>query len=137
VKKADRRAKIDGEGFLSYEMKVTFMGQYVEALSIGEKSARTADKLWAEIIQVCQEQDCYRVLGIAESTRQMTVMDSINHEELFKKFGVTPKYKIAWTESNRQEFEKLKNLEIILVNRGYRGKVFNDVDEARAWLLKD
>lgn len=121
---------------MSYEMKVTFMGEYVEALSIGEKSARTADKLWAEITRVCREQNCYRVLGIAESTRQMSVMDSIDHGELFKKFGVTPKYKIAWTESNRHEFAKLKNLEMILLNRGYRGKVFDDVEEARDWLLE-
>jgi len=40
-------------------------------------------------------------------------------------------------ESNRNEFDKLKNLEIILVNRGFRGKVFADVEEARAGLLKD
>ena len=122
---------------MSYEMEVTFMGDHIEARSIGEKSYQTAEKLWTEITRVCLKQDCYKVLGIAVSTRQMSVMDSINHDELFKKFGVTPKYKIAWTESNRNEFDKLKNLETILVNRGFRGKVFADVEEARAWLLKD
>jgi hypothetical protein len=118
-------------------MEVTFMGDHIEARSIGEKSYQTAEKLWTEITRVCLKQDCYKVLGIAVSTRQMSVMDSINHDELFKKFGVTPKYKIAWTESNRNEFDKLKNLETILINRGFRGKVFADVEEARAWLLKD
>lgn len=113
------------------------MGDHVEARSIGEKSYQTAEMLWTEITRVCNEHACYRVLGIAESNRQMSVMDSINHEELFKTFGVTPKYKIAWTESNKAEFEKLQNLETILVNRGYRGKAFTDVAEARAWLLKD
>jgi len=113
------------------------MGDHVEARSIGEKSYQTAEMLWTEITRMCNEHVCYRVLGIAESNRQMSVMDSINHEELFKKIGVTPKYKIAWTESNRDEFEKLQNLETILVNRGYRGKVFTDVEEARAWLLQD
>ena len=122
---------------MSYEMEVTFIGDHVEARSIGEKSYQTAERLWTEITRVCNEQACYRVLGIAESNRQMSVMDAINHEELFKKFGVTPKYKIAWTESNRDEFEKLQNLETILVNRGYRGKVFTNVEEAREWLLKD
>ena len=122
---------------MTYKMEVTFKGGYVEARSIGDKSYQTAERLWAEITRVCNEHSCYRVLGIAESSRQMSVMDSINHEELFKKFKVTPKYKIAWTESNKDEFDKLKNLEIILLNRGYRGKVFADVEEARAWLLKD
>jgi hypothetical protein len=118
-------------------MEVAFRGTHVEARSIGEKSYQTAEKLWAEITRVCNEHACYRVLGIAESNRQMSVMDSINHQELFKQFGVTPKYKIAWTESNQNEFDKLKNLETIILNRGYRCKVFIDVDEAKAWLLQD
>jgi hypothetical protein len=132
-----RGAEIDGEISLSYEMEVTFRGNHVEARSIGEKNYQTAERLWAEITRVCNEHTCYRVLGIAESDMQMSVMDAINHEELFKKIGVTPKYKIAWTESNRNEFDKLKNLETILLNRGFRGKVFTDVEEARAWLTKD
>lgn len=122
---------------MSYQMEVTFTGDYVEAQSIGVKTYQTAEKLWAEITRVCNRHECYRVLGIAESSKQMSVMDSINHQELFKKFGVTPKYKIAWTESNQVELDKLKNLETILLNRGYRGKVFADVAEARAWLLQD
>lgn len=126
-----------GDIALSYEMTVTFMGDYVEARSIGDKSYQTAEKLWAEITRICQQHDCFKVLGIAESTRQMSVMDSINHEELFRQFGVTPKYNIAWTESNMDEFKKLKNLETILINRGYRGKVFTDVAEARNWLLQE
>jgi len=122
---------------MSYEMRVTFMGDYVEALSIGEKSYQTAEMLWAEITRVCKEHGCFRVLGIAKSSKQMPVMDSINHEKLFQQFGVTPRYKIAWTESNMDEFEKLKNLETILLNRGYQGRVFSDIDEARVWLLDD
>ena len=122
---------------MGYEMSVTFQGDHVEARSKGEKSYQTAEMLWAEITRVCREHHCFRVLGIGESSRQMPVIDSINHDQLFRQFGVTPQYKIAWTESNADEFEKLKNLETILLNRGYQGKVFTDVDEARAWLLAD
>ena len=120
-----------------YAMQVEFKGDYVEARSTGEKSYQNAEMLWAEITRVCREHQCFRVLGIGESSRQMPVIDSINHDKLFQQFGVTPKYKIAWTESNAAEFDKLKNLETILLNRGYQGRVFSDVDEARAWLLAD
>jgi len=64
-------------------------------------------------------------------------MDSINHEELFKKFGVTPKYKIAWTESKSDEYDKLKNLATIHLSRGFRGNVFADVAEDRSWFLQN
>ena len=122
---------------MRYQMQVTFMGTYVEARSVGEKNYQTAEQLWAEITRICQEQNCYRVLGIADSDKQMSVMDSINHEQLFRQYNITPKYKIAWAESNPEELDKLKILETILVNRGYRGKIFADAEQAKAWLLKD
>ncbi len=122
---------------MSYEMNVSFMENYVEAHSVGEKNYQTAEKLWSEITRLCNANNCYRVLGIAESTRQMSVMDSIDHQRLFRALKITPKYKIAWVELNAAEFEKLKALETILINRGYRGKAFLDVDAARDWLLSD
>jgi hypothetical protein len=122
---------------MGYEMKVSFKGDYVEAYSAGDKSYQTAEKLWKEITALCNEHNCYKVLGIADSTRQMSVMDSIDHQKLFQAFNVTPKYKIAWVELNPAESDKLKHLEIILVNRGYQGKAFDNVDAARSWLLKD
>lgn len=122
---------------MNYRMEVTFRGDHVEARSIGEKSYETAEKLWQEITRLCAEHNCYNVLGIAESSRQMSVMDSIDHQQLFKALNITPKYKIAWVELNESEFDKLKALETILINRGYRGKVFRDVEEARHWLLED
>ncbi len=122
---------------MNYRMEVTFRGDHVEARSIGEKSYETAEKLWQEITRLCAEHNCYKVLGIAESSRQMSVMDSIDHQQLFKALNITPRYKIAWVELNESEFDKLKALETILINRGYRGKAFLDVEEARHWLLED
>jgi len=116
-------------------MTVTFRGAYVEAISKGEKSIRTAEQLWTEITRICDEHNCYRVLGIAESTRQMSVMDSMDHQKLFRKFNITPRYRLAWVELNETEFKKLKDLETILINRGFQGQVFKNVDKAKAWLL--
>lgn len=120
---------------MAYEMSVSFKGNYVEARSNGEKSYQTAVTLWSEISRLCSENNCYRVLGIAESTKQMAVMDSMSHEKLFLALGITPGYQIAWVELNESEFGKLKDLETILVNRGYNGKAFLDVEAAKSWLL--
>lgn len=122
---------------MTYEMEVNFRGDYVEAISRGEKSLKTAEELWSEITRLCNENNCFRVLGIADSTKQMSVMDSMDHQKLFKALNITPKYKIAWVELNEEEFGKLKALETILVNRGFAGKAFRDTDEARRWLLED
>jgi hypothetical protein len=80
---------------MNYEMSVTFKGDYVEARSLGDKSYQTAVTLWREITRVCTEHDCYKVLGIAESTTAMPVMDSLKHAQLFKDFAITNRYCIA------------------------------------------
>ena len=118
-------------------MSVVFKGDHVEAVSSGDKSLETAARLWGEITRLCKENDCFRVLGIADSTKQMSVMDSMDHQQLFKALNITPKYKIAWVELNEEEFGKLKTLETILINRGFRGKAFQNIEAARKWLLED
>ena len=121
---------------MSYQMSVIFMGNYVEARSTGDKSYQTAVALWREIIRVCDEHDCYKVLGIGESTKPMSTMDSMNHTKLFQDFSITRKYQIAWVELNREAVGSIKFLETVLLNRGLlNGKLFHEVAEAKCWLL--
>lgn len=121
---------------MSYQMSVTFMGDYVEARSTGDKSYQTAVMLWQEIIRVCAEHDCYRVLGVGESTKPMPTMAAMNHAKLFQDFSITRKYQIAWVELNREAVDSIKFVETVLLNRGLlNGKLFLDVVEAKRWLL--
>ena len=121
---------------MSYQMSVIFMGDYVEARSTGDKSYQTAVALWREIIRVCDEHDCYKVLGIGQSTTPMPTMDAMNHTKLFQEFSITRKYQIAWVELNREAVGSIKFLETVLLNRGLlNGKLFHEVAEAKRWLL--
>ena len=121
---------------MSYEMSVTFMGDYVEARSIGDKSYQTAVSLWGEIAKVCAEHDCYKVLGVGESTTPMSTMDAMNHTNIFQDFSITRKYHVAWVELNREAVGSMKFLETVLLNRGLlNGKLFHDAAEAKRWLL--
>lgn len=121
---------------MSYQMSVIFMGDYVEARSTGDKSYQTAVALWREIIRVCDEHDCYKVLGIGQSTTPMSTMDAMNHTKLFQDFSITRKYQIAWVELNREAVGSIKFLETVLLNRGLlNGKLLPEVAEAKRWLL--
>ncbi len=117
---------------MSCEMSVTFTGDYVEARSTGDKSYQTAVTLWQEILKVCDEHSCYKVLGIGESTTPMSTMDAMHHEKLFNDFAITRRYKIAWVELNREAFGSMKFLETVLLNRGMlNGMLFSTVEEAQ------
>jgi hypothetical protein len=123
---------------MSYEMSVTFLGDHVEDHSIGDKSYQTAVALWREITKVCGEHNCYKVLGVGESTTAMPTMDAMNHEQLFKDFAITHNYKIAWVELNKEAVGSIKILETVLLNRGLlNGMLFPGVDEAKQWLLEE
>lgn len=121
---------------MSYEMSVIFRGEYVEVRSIGDKNYQTAVTLWREITRVCTEHECYKVLGVGESSTAMPTMDALNHTQLFEDFAVTRKYKIAWVELNQEAVRSIKFLETVLLNRGLlNGKLFKDVEDAKHWLL--
>lgn len=123
---------------MRYEMSVFSAGDYVEAHSTGDKSYQTAVTLWNEIIKVCDEHKCYKVLGIGESTTGMPIMDAMHHEKLFRDFAITRKYKIAWVELNREAVGSIKFLETVLLNRGLlNGMLFSTVEEAQRWLLDE
>jgi hypothetical protein len=78
------------------------------------------------------------VLGIGNSTTAMPVMDSVKHEQLFKDFAITHKYKIAWVELNKEALGSVRFLENFLLNRGLvNGKLFYIVEDAKCWLLQD
>ena len=122
---------------MKYQKSVTYMGEYIEAHSIGEKSYQTAVELWSEITKACVKHNCFKVLGIGESTKPMPVMDAFDHQKLFRDFEVTRKYKIAWVEINKNAVASVKFLETVLLNRGMlNGKLFDTVVEAKQWLLK-
>ena len=124
---------------MSYEMTVTFKGNYVEARSIGDKNYQTAVALWQEIIKVCYDHNCYKVLGVGESSNMgMPTMDAMQHEKLFKDFAITRKYQIAWVELNREAIGSIKFLETVLLNRGMlNGMLFSKVEDAQQWLLDE
>jgi hypothetical protein len=123
---------------MSYTMSVTYAGDYVEVHSTGDKNLQTAAMLWQKITRICAEHNCYRVLGISRSDRPMPIMDSVKHQELFKDFKVTYRYKVAWVELNPAALGNVKFLEMFVQNRCLvNGRLFHDVGSAKQWLLSD
>jgi hypothetical protein len=122
---------------MRHELEITFKGKYIEIISNGEKSYQSSLRLWASALKVSKENKCYKVLGIATSSQAPSTIDSYKHAELLHNFKVDYKYKIAWVELNPEEFEGIKFLENVLVNRGMNVKLFEDVETAKTWLFNE
>ena len=114
---------------------ITFEGDHIRVVSRGEKSIEWSRELWPAIVEVCEANDCYRILGISESLTVMPIMDGFDHVELFRKLGINTKYRIAWVDLNPDSIKTLRFMDAALFNRLLPGRLFKTEEDARKWLL--
>ena len=122
---------------MGHELNFIVREKYVEIISKGVKSYETSLNLWNRAVEVCKENNCYKVLGIATSTKAPSTIDSYKHADLLHNFNIDYTFKIAWVELNPDEYEGIKFLENVLFNRGLDVKLFEDVETAKNWLLDE
>jgi len=116
-------------------MKITFEGDHIRAESRSEKSIEWSRQFWTAVVEVCLENDCYKVLGISESLTVMPIMDGFDHVELFRELGINTKYRIAWVELNPDALKTVRFVDAALFNRLLPGRLFMTEEEARKWLF--
>ena len=117
------------------QITITREGDYIKVLSDGEKSYQFATELWTEIRGACQGNQCFKVLGIARTTVPIGTYDALEIADLFEKLGIDNSYRIAWVEMNSKVYRTVYFIESVLSNRGFPGRVFLQIGEAKDWLL--
>jgi len=120
---------------MTNRMTISFEGDHVRAESYGEKSLAWSRKLWAAIVEACEANDCYKVLGVAESSKAVSIMEGFDHIALFRELGISTKYRIAWVELNPSAVKTLRFIDAALFNRMLPGRAFRTEEEARSWLF--
>jgi hypothetical protein len=120
---------------MSGTMTITFEGDHIRAESRSEKSIEWARQLWTAVVEVCEANDCYKVLGISESLTVMPIMDGFDVVELFRELGINTNYRIAWVESNPDALKTMRFIDAALFNRLLPGRLFMTEEEARKWLF--
>ena len=70
------------------QYKITFEGNLIKVSLNGREDIEVASRLWPEVVEACQKYNCFKVLGVAETTKPLGAADSYQHAELFKKLGI-------------------------------------------------
>jgi len=117
------------------ELAVSFEGDHIRIISNGEKNFEFASRLWTQAVEACKKNDCFTILGVANSSRPPDTFEGFDHAQLFRDLDIGRGYRIAWVEQNRDAFESIYFIETVLVNRGVNIRLFSDVSEAKDWLL--
>ena len=116
---------------------VSFEGDHVLVHADGDKDHFYIQRLWREIASVCKQHECYRILGLAQTTTPVEAVDGYDLHALFREYGIDHRYRIAWVELNEDARSVVEFVETVLVNRGLPGRLFDNESEARAWLFSD
>jgi len=108
---------------------------YVQVHSNGEKSLEFATALWTEVVEICETEKIFRILGIALTSIPLTEEEAHGLFELLKKLGMDSKYKLAWVELNPEFYDIVLFTEYLLSTNGVNIRSFYKEDQARSWLL--
>jgi hypothetical protein len=119
------------------ELVVTFEGDHVRVISNGVKDHYFMERVFDEIAAVCEQHECYRVLGIAHSTVPPEVIDGYDTARRMRERNIDHRYRIAWVEHNEDAIDVIEFVETVLANRGLPGRLFPDEATAKEWLFED
>ena len=122
---------------MNTEIEITFENDYVKIIFNGEKNFDLAKKVFSRAVETCVAHNCYKILGVANTTKPISTIEGFDLKDLFHELGLNYKYRIAWVELNPKVIEKIRFNETVLRNRGLPGKLFKDINEAKYWLLND
>ena len=117
------------------KFSISFKGEFIEVLSDGDKDIEFALKLWTAVSEACEQRDCYKVLGIANTAKPLDTFDGFGHAELFQDLNLLGRLRIAWVEQNTSTLKEIYFVETVLRNRGAEARLFEDVQQAKSWLL--
>lgn len=121
---------------MAYEMVVAIEPTHLHVILTGTDSLVAAREYWTRIAARLREVPQHKVL--MEERLGGHVPDGEIHEwgEFMRSVGLPPGLRIAFAYVPGR-VEEYRYVETLLVNRGFVCRIFDGVDDARAWLLSE
>ena len=121
---------------MPYKLEVTFEGDHVRVIADGDKDYRYQNHLWQEVSAACLENNCFRILGISDTTTPLEAVEGYDTARIFRDLKIDNRYRLAWVELNDEARDMTEFIETVLANRGLPGRLFDTEKEAKKWLLE-
>ncbi len=119
------------------DLKITPHENYLHVDVRGMGNYENALFMWQSVVDACEQYQCFKVLGEQYLFDSVSTAEAFDHPTIFKKVGITKKYTFAWVDNNPRTRETTQFVRDVLANRsiGY-GRLFNDAESAKRWLLQ-
>ncbi|MEZ5429287.1 MAG: hypothetical protein R2747_23770 [Pyrinomonadaceae bacterium] len=121
----------------SYQLKIEHRKDYLYAyVGEGKDSLKTSKEYWLRVLMECNRHNFKKVLIEEDLEGNMTFPELYDFSiwlANLKFHGIL----ITFVDRHLDHYEANQLSELIVTNRGLRGKVFNNFDEAEKWLLSN
>jgi hypothetical protein len=119
------------------KLVVSFEDDHIRVISDGDKHNEFVVDMWTQVAKLSREHQCFKVLGLANTTTPLEAVDGYDQARLFRDLNMPTNIRIAWVEISADAIDIASYIELVLTNRGYSARVFATEADARSWLLGD
>ncbi len=119
------------------EIIIEYKDNYIHVRHYGKNNYDISLDLWRRVKAMCDQYNCFNILGENYTTDELSTMDAFNHLKILELVGLTLKHRIAWVNQVKETAKGIEFVETVVIkNRGLvNGGIFSSVEEAKLWLL--
>lgn len=120
------------------EWKIEYLAdqQLMYIKTKGILTRESANEMLKDVVQaMTQYKCCKQIVDHRETTFELSVLEYYERPQVNKEIGMSHVWKVAMVFKELNE--KTNFMETVFRNRGYNFQQFDDVEEARKWLLSE
>ena len=124
---------------MPYDATIQTFDDYIRADVTGTRVpgqvVADADVVGEELVSLCRETGIKKVLLVIELTGRLSAVDAYEIVSSSEQYGWSREFRLAFVNLNAETLEDSYFTETVVVNRAYSMNVFDNEEEAKAWLL--
>ena len=124
---------------MPYKVNIEDKKNYLRIEISGDRSpgqeATESKAFWSQVAELCSEKNVDKILTISTLTGRLPAMQAFEIAHSPQSFGWDWRLKVAFVDLNEESRQDNLFTETVAVNRGYRAKIFDNEEDAKAWLF--
>ncbi len=92
-------------------------------------------KTWKQVADIARKENQNRIMVVTKVKGRLPIVSVFNITDSLDVIGWRPDFIVAGVAPDKIAFTNLSIYEIIMQNHGYEGKMFENENEAKKWLL--
>lgn len=112
---------------------------YLEADFLGKRDKTNeleeSYRLWSQIPIQCERHGLNKIIAISRLDKRLSLDNTFSFADQFKALGWKANYKMAGVAFDKQLYTEYELLVTFINNFGYECRLFNNMKDAKKWLL--